>query len=712
MNAFAPYELTHFAPADHGRGPQVASPGGRVSTLEQHIALLEIGRSIALCQNLERLFADLAKHLSRVMAFDYLNLVLHDPARHVMRMRVLTCRETAPDLVGMETPVGQSPAGLVWETQTPLVIDELAEERRFPEIARLLQENGVRSACILPLTTAHRRLGAIGVGSTLPSAYARGDVEFLQLAAALVAVAVDNALNHDEARLLEVQLTRERDRLWSLLDLSTAAASTLELDELLRTIAARLRRLMQCDCAGVLLPEGEAGSLRLLGLDFPGGREVREGMAIPLEGSPSGTAFRTMLPQILGAEEIARLDGAQDPGAREGLRTAVLWPLVSRNRSIGVLHLGWQAEHAPSAGDLGFLSDMARQVAMAVENAIHYRDLNESRRRLAVEKLYLEEEIRSEHNFEEIVGSSPALLRVLHEIRTVAPTDSTVLIQGETGTGKEVIARAIHNLSARKDRTFVKLNCAAIPTGLLESELFGHEKGAFTGAIAQKLGRFELADKGTLFLDEIGDIPPELQPKLLRVLQEQEFERLGSTRTQKVSVRVIAATNQDLAKAVAARQFRSDLYYRLNVFPIQLPPLRERVEDIEPLTRHFVQKHARQLRKRIASISQRSMDALLAYRWPGNVRELEHTIERAVIMTRGTELEPPLPETASAGAAVRRPAVTLREAERETILRALEAAGWVVGGPKGAAARLGLERTTLQYKMQKLGLVRAKRANV
>ena len=343
-----------------------------------------------------------------------------------------------------------------------------------------------------------------------------------------------------------------------------------------------------------------------------------------------------------------------------------------------------------------------------------------SRTSSAKEKAYLEDEVRTEHNFEEIVGRSAALHRVLKQVETVAPTGSTVLICGETGTGKELIARALHDLSPRKERTFVKLNCAAIPTGLLESELFGHEKGAFTGAISQKVGRFELAHHGTLFLDEVGDIPSELQPKLLRVLQEQEFERLGSTKTINVDVRLVAATNRDLAAMVADGRFRSDLYYRLNVFPLVLPPLRDRSDDIPPLVRHFTQRFARRMGRRIETIPSAVMEALVRYPWPGNIRELQNVIERAVILSLGTSLQVPLSDLQPATTQVPAPtgekvtqapvepaaAVTLADAEREHILGALRETGWVVGGPKGAAARLGMKRSMLYWKMKKLGLSR------
>jgi formate hydrogenlyase transcriptional activator len=347
-------------------------------------------------------------------------------------------------------------------------------------------------------------------------------------------------------------------------------------------------------------------------------------------------------------------------------------------------------------------------VAIAVENALAFDQIEALKEKLEKEKVYLQEEIRTEHNFEDIVGENTALRRVLREVETVAPTDSTVLIRGETGTGKELIARALHHLSNRRERTFIKLNCAAIPTGLLESELFGHERGAFTGAVTQKVGRFELADGGTLFLDEVGDIPLELQPKLLRVLQEQEFERLGGTRTIKVNVRLVAATNRDLAQMVAAADFRKDLYYRLDVFPIMLPPLRERRDDIPRLVRHFTQKFARRMGRKIETIPAEAMEALAAYPWPGNIRELENVIERAAILSPGPLLRVPLADLkpATAEAATTNSAITLAEAEREHILTALREAHWVLAGPNGAAARLGMKRTTLQSKMKKLGISR------
>jgi formate hydrogenlyase transcriptional activator len=392
-----------------------------------------------------------------------------------------------------------------------------------------------------------------------------------------------------------------------------------------------------------------------------------------------------------------------------GVQSNCWLPLTTARRRLGTLVFTTKQPSAYDTAELDFLQQVANQVAVAVENALAFQEIEALKDKLAKENAYLEEEARTDHNFGEVVGESAVLRRVLNEVETVAPTSSTVLIRGETGTGKELIARAVHELSPRQGRTFVKLNCAAIPTGLLESELFGHEKGAFTGAVTQKVGRFELADQGTLFLDEVGDIPPELQPKLLRVLQEREFEHLGGTRTLKVDVRLVAATHRDLAKMVAEGRFREDLYYRLNVFPVVLPPLRERRDDIPLLVRHFTQQFARRMGRRIETIPSAVMEALVRYPWPGNVRELQNVIERAVILSPGPSLQ--VPPGALQPAATQAPvpvaaAVTLADAEREHILSALRETDWVVGGPKGAAARLGMKRSTLQKKMQKLGISR------
>src|SRR6202171_1804901 len=497
------------------------------------------------------------------------------------------------------------------------------------------------------------------------------------------------------------------DRLQLLLDVTNQVVSNLQLRDLLRAISASVRRVMQCDLVGVFLPDLDGNRMQTFTLDFPESKGFIREDYCAMEGSLGGYVFGTGKPWIGNAADVLQLGLKDEPAIPEGLKTGCFVPLVSRNRLLGLLGLGRREENAFSEADVGFLTQVETQIAIGVENALDYEQISEARDRLAEQTFYLENEIRLEHNFEEIIGNSSKLKAVLESVRIVAPADSTVLIQGETGTGKEVIARAIHTLSSRKGQAFVKVNCAAIPLGLLESELFGHEKGSFTGAIAQRIGRFELAHKGTLFLDEVGDIPLELQPKLLRVLQEQEFERLGSTRTQRVDVRVLAATNVSLTQMVAEKKFRSDLYYRLNVFPIDVPPLRDRREDIPLLIRYFANKYARRMGKHIESISKETMDALSHYAWPGNIRELQNLMERAALLSTGPSLRVPLAEiltdsvfSASSGGTV------LEQAEREQIVRALRESNWVVGGACGAAARLGLKRTSLAYKIQKLGISR------
>jgi formate hydrogenlyase transcriptional activator len=390
-----------------------------------------------------------------------------------------------------------------------------------------------------------------------------------------------------------------------------------------------------------------------------------------------------------------------------GVRSACSVPLATAQGVLGTLDLAAFTPDAFSPGQFGLLTRVAGQIAIAVSNAFAYERIEELNAQLAREKLYLQDEIRSEQLFDDIVGRSAALRRVLREIETVAPTDSTVLISGETGSGKELVARAIHQLSARREAAFVKLNCAAIPTGLLESELFGHEKGAFTGAISQRIGRFELANRGTVFLDEVGEIPLELQPKLLRVLQEREFERLGSARTIRTDARLIAATNRDLASLTSEQKFRQDLFYRLNVFPVQVPALRERRDDIPMLVRHFAQQFARRMKKTIEAIPAETMSALTEYDWPGNIRELQNLIERAVILSPGPTLHVPVAGLNARPAEPERDRqLTLEESDRRHIVAALESTRWVIAGPDGAAARLGMKRSTLQFRMRKLGIVR------
>ena len=503
----------------------------------------------------------------------------------------------------------------------------------------------------------------------------------------------------------------ERDRFQLLLDINNAVVTHLDLSSLLHATSKSLRKVITHDAATIALYDPENKQLRLHTFDLQYVGRAEEGALLSLEGTPEGLAFTSQRALVIRSLDLKEFPSSETKRAYDdGLRSGCIIPLLAHERALGTLVVASLRENGFTEQDAELLTHIARQIAIAVENALAYREIAALKNKLASEKVYLEEEIKTEYNFEEIIGRSAALKRVLQQVETVAPTDSVVLIHGETGTGKELIARAIHDLSARRERTLVKLNCAAIPTGLLESELFGHERGAFTGAIAQRIGRFELAHKGTLLLDEIGEIPMELQPKLLRVLQEQEFERLGSSRTIKTDVRLITATNCDLQQMVAEKKFRSDLYYRLNVFPIFVPPLRERVEDIPLLVRYFAQKHARRMNKRIENIPADTLQALSRYPWPGNIRELENLIERAVILSSGPELLVEPPEFRPAAVAISSEGTVkhtnLEDAERAHILRVLHDANWIIGGPRGAASKLGLNRSTLRSKMIKLGISR------
>jgi formate hydrogenlyase transcriptional activator len=666
--------------------------------------LLEAAESISRHRDLPALLHDLSARLQRVASFQSLWLVLHDPARNTMRLHILeTGTQTDVDVV--ERTIDDSPGGWVWQSQELLIIPNIDEETRFTDAIALLRNYHIKSCCLLPLTSAYARLGALGFGSTSENAYQKADTEFLEQIARQVAVAVDNTLRHRDALALHEQLQRERDRLQLLLRLNNDLVSNLDLRDLLHAVSANLRRVMDCDSVVMFLPESEADKLRVHALDFPESKGfIQEETLMSMEGL-HGMVYRTGEPWAGNIQELADSHPGAKLAAAEGIRFVSIMPLISRHRILGVLGLGRKAAPAFRPDDIEFLTQVASQVAIAVDNALEHRQVTQSKERLEEESVYLREEIRAEHNFEEIIGQSRVLKRALEQVETVAPTDSTVLILGETGTGKELVARAIHNLSSRRDHTFVKVNCAAIPLGLLESELFGHEKGAFTGAITQRIGRFELAHRGTLFLDEVGDIPPELQPKLLRVLQEQEFERLGSTKTLRVDVRVVAATSRELAAMVAENKFRGDLFYRLNVFPVSVPPLRARPEDIPTLVRHFVDKYAQRMKKQIQTIPKEAMLALAGYPWPGNVRELQNIIERAVIVSKGPELKIPLDDLKQQSATPKAQGVTLEAAEREHILRVLRDTDGVIGGPSGAAARLGMKRTTLQYRMKRLGII-------
>jgi formate hydrogenlyase transcriptional activator len=678
-------------------------------------ALIEVASAITSHADLTDLLHRLRDHLRPVVSSEFLAVSLYEASNDAVRLSFLDSDHShARPVAGDPLPLEGSYPGLVVRTRQPVYVPRL--QAGGPAPGDKLMAAGIVSYCAVPLLTARQMLGSLAFGSSEPDAYASADVELMARIGRLVAVAVENVLQVREIRDREAASARERDELGLLLEVTNATVSHLDTRALFRAVAPALRRCCSADIASLTIYDPEAGVLRKHACDIPEalGIDPPLPVVVPMEGSPTGLVFRTGKGRIFSEAELETFPGANRIRER-GMHSYCSVPLTTAQGVIGTLNLAARAAEAFSPAGLELLTRAARQIAIAVSNASAYSHIETLNARLAQQKLYLEDEIRTDGLFEEIIGRSAALRRVLREIETVAPTDSTVLITGETGTGKELVARAIHQLSARRDQPFVKLNCAAIPTGLLESELFGHEKGAFTGAIAQRIGRFELASQGTVFLDEIGEIPLELQPKLLRVLQEREFERLGSARTLRTDARLIAATNRDLATSVQDHQFRQDLYYRLNVFPIHVPSLRERAEDIPILVRHFAQQFSRRMKKTIDTIPTETMTALERYDWPGNIRELQNLIERAVILSRGTTLQAPLgelrarataPDTHTDAAPRSADGLTLEEAERRHIVAALESTSWVVGGDHGAAARLGMKRSTLQFRMQKLGIVR------
>jgi formate hydrogenlyase transcriptional activator len=684
--------------------------------------LVRVSQAIAAHRDPKELFAVLVDELHRVVQFDFIGVSFRDKDSDTFQNYFIDMTSRAGLIPEEALTPDETLTSRVFERQEPVLRSTSEMEPCCVRLQAMLKRLYIRSICALPLTTAHRKLGAITFGSRQVDTYSPEEVRFVSEVAGYIALAFDDALNLAALRRATEELRSKNERLQLLLDVTNQVVSNLELRDLLRAISQDVRRVMQCDYAGLSLPDVDNKQLRLYAVDFPDGKGfLREDLLYSIEGSPSGAAFRTMKALTLQSPFTGWLNyPIVQSAVREGLRSFCFLPLISRNRAIGTLVLARLRDDAFSEVDINFLSQVANQIALAVENAIAYREIRELKEQLSKEKLYLEDELRAEMNFAQIIGSSASLRKVLKRAETVAPTDSTVLIYGETGTGKELVARAIHDLSPRRAKAFVKLNCAAIPTGLLESELFGHEKGAFTGAIAQRIGRFEVANGGTIFLDEIGEIPLELQTKLLRVLQEREFERLGSSHTLRTDARLIAATNRDLETMVGEQKFRSDLFFRLNVFPIQVPPLRQREGDIPYLVRHFAQQFSRRMKKFIETIPSHTMDALCRYHWPGNVRELQNLVERAVIISTGPVLDldvadlqlPKVARPEDRSAIPKFPTNAalhdvLQETERQQIREALEECNWVVAGPHGAATRLGMKRSTLQKRVHKLGIARS-----
>jgi len=601
-------------------------------------------------------------------------------------------------------------AAQVLEKQEPVFLSDVSQEMlKHPELAPFAAQSVGRSSYLFPVSTSQQRYGICAVTKERGEEFLPEDVELLRSLSSHVAVALECALARDSAEQYQRELATERDRLRLLLEINNHVVSKLDADDLFRSASASIRSYFGNDLTGFWLLAKDSKQLQSVVLDFPDGKGLLADVSTHLTETDY-EKIRARQSEVWTVEDIERLPATIAATLRaECVRSMGVTPLATATGPLGLLAIGSRKLHAFRQEDLDLLTQISIQISLALDNALAYGRLNASAARLEEERLYLESEITSEHNFEEIVGKSEALRRVLEQVAIVAPTGSTVLLHGETGTGKELIARAIHNRSPRRERTFVRLNCAAIPSGLVESELFGHEKGAFTGALMQKRGRFELADRGTLFLDEIGDIGLDLQPKLLRALQERQFERLGSTKTVHVDVRLIAATHRDLESMIRNNQFREDLFYRLNVFPIEIPPLRERREDIPLLVHYFVLRASRQMQKRIRSVPKQALEALVNANWPGNIRELENFIERCVILTPGDELLLPRAELKRAAmpSFVSGRAPTFEQAERQAIIDALKTASGKISGQGGAAERLGLKRTTLQNKMRKLNISRA-----
>jgi formate hydrogenlyase transcriptional activator len=623
----------------------------------------------------------------------------------------------APSLPGFSVQVGTmavgpkgGSCGTAIFRREPVGVTDILTDPAWDLYRERVLPYGIRSVWSRPLFTSEgKALGTFSINYRESRSPGAKELQLIENASYITGIAIERHIKEEELR-------RERERLRLLLEITNGMTSKLDLRGLVEALSTDLLRVTRCDFCSLLLPDADSGQLRMTILYNPEPRGYVCDGIIPIHGSLCGKAFWTGKTQHFNHVREHRDDPETFGNSvgrtyfqrhmDEGLISGCDLPLIGRSGVVGVLAALKRSERAYSKGDVAFLEQVAGQVAIAVENALAYEKAIKDRDKETQQRFYLEEEIRSE--FGEIIGESPVLKTALSLVSVVAPTDSSVLILGETGTGKELIARAIHKLSGRCEKAFVKLNCAAIPLGLLESELFGHEKGAFTGAIAPKTGRFELADKGTLFLDEVGDIPLELQAKLLRVLQEQEFERLGSNRTHKVDVRLVAATHRDLPAMVKQGTFREDLYYRLKVFPIQVPALRQRTQDIPKLVRHFTAVYARRMNKNIDQIHPETMDALVRYRWPGNVRELQNFVERAVILSPHSTLRAPISELEpfSNHKESSAPMSGLAQVERDHILRALAATNWVIGGRNGAAVRLGMKRTSLVYRMKKLGISR------
>ena len=674
--------------------------------ITRYKALLGVSSAIASQHDLNDLLHSISRLLSKVVSFDLISLLLIDQEKGTAQLYALDAEAMEHQVpIGTEVPYANTKIAEVVRTQRPCIVeDHQSEVAKIPELSDKYRLKSIHSSCIFPVSSARRVIGAMIFAAQERQKYSVADIELMGAVAAHVSVLMEGTLALESAETYRAELEHERDRLNLLLEINNHIITHLDATELMQAASTSIRRFVKTAFSGFWLYEESTNQLQCVTLDFPDKKSDIANLPSPPLKPEELEIMRLRVASVKRGAELDQLPCfIAETLRKESIACLAFVPIAGSSIPLGAIMLGSKEEDAFTPSDLQMLAQVANQIALALENAIAYRRLDFSCKRLEEECHYLEAEIQAEYNFEDIVGSSPALKKVLNQVSIVAPTDATVLLIGETGTGKELIARAIHNHSARSERTFVRLNCAAIPQGLLESEIFGHEKGAFTGALNLKRGRMELAHEGTLFLDEIGDVDLSLQPKLLRALQEREFERLGSNRTIHVDVRLIAATNRDLSEMVSNGSFREDLYYRLNVFPIHIPPLRERKDDIPLLAQYFVNLIARRMRKTIRSIPSSTLQAMTEWAWPGNVRELQNFIERSVILTRGDTLMAPISELHKKE---KPKALRLPATDREEILEALRASGGRLAGAGGAAERLGLKRTTLLKRMGKLNISR------
>ncbi|HCT7984145.1 TPA: formate hydrogenlyase transcriptional activator FlhA [Serratia liquefaciens] len=676
--------------------------------------LLEITRTLLSQRSFTDLLLQLRQILQRLQLADQVTLVLFDPDSERVSFYGLDAHRQ-PVSYQDETLLANGPVRRLRQSPLPQRWQSDDLHARYPQIGALALYLPFNQYCLMPLHAGGTLIGGCEVLRCHPAPFADASLVQLQTLMELVALAAEQLQLREEAELRQRQLRHERDDYRILVDVTNAVLSKLDLDDLIGEISKEIHRFFKIDAISIVLCVDKTEQVTIYSTHYLQDDVVeRQQYSVALAGTLSEQVMQSgemLLLNLKHSDRLAAYERQLFDLWHEQIQTLCVLPLVFGNKTLGVLKLAQCQPDNFNAANLRVLQQIAERIAIAVDNALAYQEINRLKESLVHENLYLTEQINGNNpDFGEIVGRSVVMSAVLKQVEMVAKSDCSVLILGETGTGKELIARAIHNLSERRDQRMVKMNCAVMPAGLLESDLFGHEKGAFTGATNQRMGRFELADKGTLFLDEVGEIPVELQPKLLRVLQEREFERVGGNKVISVDVRLIAATNRDLQQMVADREFRSDLFYRLNVFPIVIPPLRERPEDIPQLVKFLTYKIARRMKRTIDSIPAETLRLLSQMPWPGNVRELENVIERAVLLTRGTVLNLQLPELQYPVPSMALPVPKAEpsqpgEDERQQIIRVLKETNGVVAGPRGAAQRLGLKRTTLLSRMKKWGIL-------